>query len=297
MNAHTRILFSELIDLWRQPAELGSAELAYIDSFFLKPSAAQLQRELDLGSNPDIDWIEQLLFSPGEQLQIELEPLIEKNAWTDKDRINLRDALAAEKIRARFFFPAGRGSICVLMSPQTAAAVVARLHLDRQLHPRVLSTLEASVHRELRPRAKRYFRNSRFVWTESRAEFLCRFFETLRSDDFFAHLAFVVGFLDELPPGEDIQEELFKKKRSLFSHTQLAGRAAERRRTGTMETIIGSGIRIPFTDPGECIRLMKIIDRITADVFGRVEDFDRLVFCEETALAAGDVDSVFRLLR
>jgi len=297
MKTHTRILLEALVLHWQSPEDITSEAMTTIDSLLLRPTAALVQRVFDEGHNPDAAGIEQLLFSPDERLQIEMEPHIEKYVWTENDRQELYDALVRQEVRASFCFPDGRGSFSVVMSPYSARAVVDRLRLVRQIDPRVRACLEACVHPALLGRAKVFFRNSRLVWSDARAEFFCLFFEKADFDELLYPLSFIQEFLSELSSGENILEALLRKKRKLFSYMQIARRGAERRRTGTMETIMGAGIRIPYADPHEISRQMNSIDRITRELYGVEEDIDRVIVHEEAALARGDADTVFCLLR
>ncbi len=297
MKPHARTLLNSLLFHWQASGKIDASTQALIDSFFSHPTAAELQQMLDAGENPDLAAVEQLLFSPDASLQQKLEPHIEKNVWTQQDLRELADALAHEAVRAKFGFTDGRGIISATLSPATAAAAVDRLHLLRQIDPCVRRCMETHIHPDLLMRAKVFFRNSRFVWTESRVEFLSLFFEKAPFDDLFEPLAFVLEVLCEVSPEDTLLEALFKKKRRLFSYLQLARRAEARRKSGTMETIIGAGIRIPHVDPQQTLRQMNCIDRITQDLYGRIDDTDTMVLLEEAALGSADADALFCILR
>jgi hypothetical protein len=297
MKPHTRTLLNALLLYWQSPANVDATTQSVIDSFFSRPSAGDLQLLLDAADDPDLASVEQLLFFPDARLQQHLEHYIENTLWEQRDLDDLADALARTAARAWFCLAGGRGFVRASLSPPTAAAVVDRLHLLRRIDPRVRRCMETHIHPGLLLRAKVFFRNSRFLWTESRVEFLCLFFEKALFDDLFEPLAFVLDFLCEAAPEDTLLEALFKKKRRLFSYLQLARRADARRKSATMETIIGAGIRIPHVDQHQTLRQMNYIDRITRDLYGKVDDTDALVLLEEAALNSADADALFRLLQ
>lgn len=77
---------------------------------------------------------------------------------------------------------------------------------------------------------------------------------------------------------------------------QVAARAEKALDQGSMELLSMSRIRISQVDRAGTAQKMKIIDRITFDLYQTIEIFDEIITCAQYDTPGGDIDCVVKIL-
>jgi hypothetical protein len=141
------------------------------------------------------------------------------------------------------------------------SAFVYRLHIGRNLSPRLIAVIDSKTMPKTQPLLKVRLRNSALTQTTSEIDFLCRFFEKRKetSAGFFSAFDFLVSFLGECRNETDYRPALIRMRQR---YEQLVDRAVqfESRLAGSnMETLMLQGDRPPVISAAEA---REKIDRI-----------------------------------
>lgn len=243
----------------------------YIDSTLMNPAAREFEKKIQDSSNCENDTLLELIFFPDEAMQCELENIIEQSDFNPNDEAAIIRFLSDLQLRPRFDFPDQRGHAVVPMTASAAASFVSRLNITRKPAPRLLKAVEKYSPQESHNRLRVCLRNSRFIWSDNKIEFLAAFFQKLTVPDHLPYLDFMLEFFCELPDDNNILQQLCKKKRNLFLNLQSASKAEDRLQKNNMETLMLARIKVPYIDKKSTLEKMTIIDRITLDLFGVLE--------------------------
>jgi hypothetical protein len=256
---------------------LTDETLRFIDSTFSPPSAAALAVILQEDSAPESDSLLELLFSPDEPLQIELE-----------ERLGLppgEEAPSAEEVVGRlvaapqavaFRFPDGRGVLEFVMTAPLARRLVSGLGIDRVLPHAVAEVIAANVPGPAGQRLRVMLRNARFGFTPSKSELLCALIPKLdvQEEDDWVCLAFALELLAEIEEPAEIYPALVARKKWLAKALHHGRRLRAHLAQSNVETLLSRGQRLAWVDEALARRQMGHIDRICGAVFGRIPSVD-----------------------
>ncbi len=272
----------------------------YIDSTFLNPSAKELEKILSDESNCEKDSLVELIFFPDESIQIFFEDFLESEDFQKEDEVTVIKYLILQNIKAILYFPDNRGALKLAVPRSVVDPFISRLNISRKLDKRLTETVDTVLGKKFKDRTKVKLRNSRFVHTENRICFLCRFFKKMdtQASDFFECLDFILEFLDELQDDADIFCALMSKKRFYFQSLQKVAKFEEQLKKSNMETLILQGVRSPYISKDEARNNMRIIDRTSLAVFGKTDYFEHA--CDTIDLGEfhqdKDMEKVVRIL-
>jgi len=255
----------------------------YIDSTFSNPTIDELQAILDDDTNCEGDTLMELLFFPDESIQIRLEEMLEQCRPQKEDENKITTYLCQNPLLVTFHFEDDRGALNLPIPEDIIRQFLVRLGISRHIEPGLLESIHNYGDLQNANRFKVKIRNSRFSPSESKTEFLCRFFEKIgaRSNDIFECLEFVLGFLDEITKDGDIYQALMTKKKFYFISLQKAKKMDARLEKHNIETLLMQGERVALIDQVDARKKMQIIDRICRAVFGKTEYFETPVSDEK----------------
>ncbi len=275
MPNHEAVEPERLIDaigrIFAKGLTLSAEARHYIDSTFLHPSPDELAKMLSGEADSETETLLELIFFPGEDIQIELEPLLEAARFERGDEGRVVSALVARTLETEVLIPGRRSALPLGIPAAIAARFVARLNIARHLDSRLREALERHVAPEQQARFKVRFRNARAALDEDRIAFLGRFFERLgaESDTALPGLDFLLALFGEGPSGGDIYRDLMEKKRFYLHNLKKALDAHRQLEKSNMETLMLQGTRFAYIDPADARDKIRRIDRIAWAVFGR----------------------------
>jgi hypothetical protein len=296
MNEKCLEFLSMLEKIFQRDLKLSRNVQDYIDAALLNPTPSELERQIRKGFDCENEALLELIFFPDESMQCELESFLEVASFNKEDEANIIRRVSDQKFMPMFHFPDNRGKASVPMTAPASRSFINRLYVYRKLDSRLLQAIDIYLPKKTQTRIKVKLRNSRVVWTENRVEFFCSFFQKFTREDPYPVICFMLEFFCEHSDNKNILESLCAKKKSLFLNLQTASKAESLMKKSNMESVILSGIKIPYVDKKEIMEKMIIIDRVTLDVFGVIENFEPIACCSEVVDSVDDVDRIVKLL-
>jgi hypothetical protein len=244
----------------------------YIDTTFAFPTRQELASILNDADNCERDTLLELIFFPGQNIQVLLEDLIEQSHFQPNDQEKILDLLMGEKAEVSLYHPQGEPPICFALPEEAARQFIARLNIHKQFDWRVLEAIRKNLPLDWQVPARVMIRNARFDCRGGRAVFLETFMRTIppMTDDFFGHLEFVLDFLAAGPVDDPLKEALARRKQQHQKNILKAEHFERQRRNRNVETMIMQGIRIPHVDPKDDMQKIAMIDTIAIALYGKI---------------------------
>ncbi len=257
--------------------DLTNETLRFIDSTFSQPSAAELAAILQADTAPERDSLLELLFSPDEPLQIELEGRLSRPQGEQPPAAeDVVAGLVATPLAVAFRFPDGRGVLEVDMTTPLARRLVTGLGIDRVLPKGIAEAIAANVPGPGGQRLRVMLRNARFGFAPAKNEFLFALIPHLdvQDEDGWKAFAFALELLSEMEASADIYPALAARKKWLAKALHHGQRLREHLAQSNFETLLSRGQRLIWVDEALARRQMGYIDRICSAVFGRILPVD-----------------------
>lgn len=268
------ILADKIHEVFQKGLIVNADVLHYIDSTFLNPSLAKLEKIFTDDSNCEKDSLLYLIFSPDESMQIQLENILESKDFNKEDENKIIDLFISRNPETTIQFQDNRGSLKFVIPSSIAERFISQLNISRKLDNRFIVAINKFVCDKFQLPVKVKLRNTGFAHTENKINFICSFFERIKteSNDFTECLDFILNFLDELRDDRDIFRSLSVKKKFHFQNLQKADRFYEQMNKRNMETLILQGVKIPHINKEDEIKKIAIIDKISYTVFGKIDN-------------------------
>ncbi|MBW2482055.1 MAG: hypothetical protein JRF38_18855 [Deltaproteobacteria bacterium] len=278
--------------------DLSDDVVHYIDSTFANPTIDELQAILGEDSDCEGDTLMDLLFFPDESCQIRLEETLERCRPQKEDEDKLVTYLCREPLHATFRFKDGRGPLRLQMPADMIRPFVTRLRICKHLDAGLIESIRSYGDEQNIHRFKVKIRNSRFSASDSKTEFLGRFFEKIGagSNDILECLDFILGFLDEIKADDDLYPALMAKKKFYFISLQKAQKMEARIEKHNIETLLLQGERLVLIDQADARKKMQLIDRISRAVFGQTRYFEQPVG-DETQIEVGSPEDIKSIVK
>ncbi len=269
------ILLAEKIrGIFDTGSTLGSDVADYIDSTFSNPTIEEIQAVIADESNCEKDTLIELLFFPGESVQVRLESLLGDetlgySGFQKNDEEKVLNHLYAKTPKTVIRFPDGRGEFKMEIPHEAAESFLSRLNITNKPDERVAAAITEHVPEKFRALYNVRLRNSRFAHAENKINFLVVFFGKIgsKSSDPVACLDFILRFLEEIEAGADISEALKDRKRTIMKNLEKTSIDDRKNENSNIETMILQGIRTPYFNKQEAMKQVVIIDEIVAAVF------------------------------
>jgi hypothetical protein len=273
------LIADEIKKILSKGIDLSDGVVHYIDSTFSNPTAKELESILADDANCEKDSLMELLFFPGESMQVQLEKTLERYKPQDEDEYKILTYLCGDPLQVNFRFEDDRGALKLQIPEDVIRQFLLRLKISKHLEANLIESICNYGDEQNINRFKVKIRNSRFSPSDSKTGFLCRLFEKIgsRSHDIFECLDFVLEFLDQIKKDTDIFPALIAKKKFYFLSLQKAQKMDDRLGKYNIETLMAQGERIALIDQIDARRKMRIIDRISRAVFGKTEFFEQPV--------------------
>jgi len=243
----------------------------FIDSTFAHPSGHELETILKDPDNCEKDALLELIFFPGQDLQIDLEDLIEKGHFQQDEEVVVLGLLMKQNPQASLYYPEGGPPFQVAIPGHAARQFISRLNIHKQISRRVLEAIRKNLPPDLQAPVKVMIRNARFACRDSKAAFLEAFMGGMpfMRDDFLQHLEFVLHFLETSPDGIPLEESLAHQKQHHQKNIMRAEQFERQRKNRNVETMIMQGIRILHFDPRDDMQKIAMIDTVSIAMYGK----------------------------
>jgi len=292
------VLAAEIKKILSKGIDLSDDVVHYIDSTFSNPTIEELQAILADDANCEKDSLMELLFFPGESMQVQLEATLERCKPQIEDGKKVLTYLCRDPLQVTFRLEDDRGALKLPISEDTARQFITRLNISKHLDANLIEGIINYGDDKNCDRFKVKIRNSRFSPTEEKTGFLCQFFDKIgsRSNDIFECLEFVLEFFDEIKKDTDIFPALMAKKKFYFISLQKAKKMDARLEKFNIETLMAQGERVALIDTADARKKMRIIDRISRAVFGKTEYFEQPVR-NETQIEVGSPEDIRSMVK
>ena len=263
-------IVKDILGILERGMDLSAETVRFIDSTFDHPSTVELSALLADDAVPERDSLLELLFSPDEALQIELEDRLALQPPEAHLTEEVAACLAAVPRAVRFRFPDGRDALEVVMTAPLARRFVQALGIDRDLPAYVAEAVAAHVSRGRTQPVRVMLRNARFEFTPACGDFICALIRKLDAaeDEGRACLAFALEILAEPGASSDVCAALVARRKWLSRAVDHSRRMREQLARSNVETLLSQGQRLTLVDEALACRQMGYIDRICITVFG-----------------------------
>jgi hypothetical protein len=289
-SANAADIAGKIREVLERGMDLSSETLRFIDGTFSHPSAAELQAVLADEASVERDSLLELLFSPDEALQVELENLLALAPRASAEPQEVAACLTLAPLAVIFRFPDGRGQLQVALTPPLARRLSSELRMERSLPAPAAEAIDAKLAGRARQRLRVMLRNARCDFTPPITEFLCALIPRLEVDDDEGRecLAFALELLAEGGAAEDIPAALAARKRWLVKALHHSHRQREHLSQANVETLLSRGQRLTWVDEAATRRQIVFIDRICLAVFGDIPAVDSGRPVQEAAIDGRD---------
>lgn len=287
-------------DILARGADLSPEVMRFIDSTFSDPSAAELAVILGSDADSERDSLLELLFSPDESIQLELEEfLVTKGSRGLKEEGRVVERICRPPLTAAFRLPENRGVVNVAVTPRLARRFVYQLKIDRLIPESVAADIESRLTGRDRLRLRVLLRGARFDFSPSNTDFLCRLIGQLgfADDGGWESFAFALEMLAGADSAADIGRLLEERKKLLVKALHHSRQLREQLAAANIETLLSRGQRLTWIDETATLRQLVCIDRIGLAAFGRIVHPDACG-SEETVVFSGlpDIGDFLRRL-
>jgi len=281
-----KALIEKIREILGEGLQISKGVLHYIDSTFLNPSVKALEEILRDDASCETQPLFELIFFPDESFQTRLEDFLESEDFKKEDEERILDYIALKPLETKLHFPDKRGVLRLAMPYTCAGQFISRLHVSKKLSAELADAINRYIESTSRNLIKVKLRNTRFFRTENRTAFMCSFFEKMKAENIDCRnviecLDFILDFFHEQKDDSDIFQSLAAKKKFYFKNLQMTKKFEKQLTKNNIETLILQGISVPYLDKEDVQKKMRIIDRVSLIVYGKI------VYLEP---AYGDVD-------
>lgn len=270
-----QILVNAITRLATSGFPLDAAAVHYIDTLFSCPGPADLRRILLEQDDADAETLYDLIFFPGVEMQVQLEPALEAHEFDEADVAAVIHGLQRQRLQALIRFPDSRGALTVPVPDETIGRLVRRLRLTVSLDGRIIGVLQ-SLSPPDRCWIRVMLRNCRIAFVEPFVRVLCRCVETMAaaSPHFRPAFALLVDFLETADPARDIYAGLLRKKHLLTHQIVQAEKDALLLEKASVEALMLAGRRFSAIDMGTARKQIALMDHLCLSVFGKTDLFE-----------------------
>jgi hypothetical protein len=270
---HCRKLAASIQNIFAAGFQADVATVHFINSTFDYPDYRKLQRLLNDADNCDRDGLIDLIVSPDATVCREMEALLSRVSFTDRDIQAVFSMLPEEmqtSVRVAGLTPAVPFSV----PPACRRRFLSQLQLTRQTDPDIRDALETRLPGNAdRMAALSKIRHSRPALTGSRKTVLLQFIRLsgrVNKEQWFLYLDVILALLGRQKAGEDLLTVLGAERENCLKQVENSRRLTEQLNRSNMETVLLQGGRIGLSaDIPKLSQHIKTIDEISLLLWGR----------------------------
>lgn len=258
MNKRCNLLISEIKAYFEEGIVLSDDVCHFIRSTFSDPLLSELEIIVNDTANAEVDSFIELIFSPDEALQIRIEDLLSKERFSEKDENDLVNYFAEKEPVAAVFISGYERPLTVRMPGSYADVLISHLRIVKKLSQRLCDAIERHIHKKDQNLIRVRLRNSGFMESKNKIDFLCIFFNQYSEEkvSYLKYLDFILQFFTEIQPDSKIGYSLCKKKQNYDEAIQQAMKYEEQLKKSNMETMMMQGKR------NQCINIIDLQEKI-----------------------------------
>jgi len=247
----------------------------YIASTFSDPDPAALREILHDETDNDRDSLTDLIFTPDETVQCQLEAQIETETFNYDDEERLCRRIAMERPESCLILPDDGVTIKLPLTPAIITAYVSRLKITQRLPLELRNVINQQSDKTTALQIKVKLRNSGIQFTSIQIDFLHDFFKALSPvEKFMYYLNFVIPFLESLPANKTVQKALQDQREQYLNNIDLATRFEIMLKKSNMETLMLQGIRTPHISKAETLAKIAAIDDICYSLWSKADKLE-----------------------
>jgi hypothetical protein len=276
-NLKNRLLADEIEKIFREGIYLSTDVMNFINSTFGNPSFNEIEKIIKDKGNPETELLLELIFFPDEAFQIRLEEHIEKHEFITKDEEILCSLLCNRKIVTKIYFPCMSDSLIIPATHTEIMQFIFRLKITRQLDKKIFEVIKNYIHdKSISLLIKVKLRNSRFITSENKTDFLCSFFEVIETEktNFSDILDFTLDFMGGIGNDTDIYQELMKKKMTAIQSLQKSISFERKIKKYNIETLMLQGVSPLSINKDDLFKQIDMVDKVSLLVFGKTENYE-----------------------
>jgi hypothetical protein len=265
-NLKNRFLADEIEKILQEGIDLSTDVMNFIDSTFGNPSFNEIEQIIKDKGSAETESLLELIFFPDEVFQIRLE-----------DLGTLCNLICDKNMITKIHFPGKSESIMIPVTHTEITHFLCRLKITRQINKKVSEVIIKNIYDEtISLRIKVRLRNSRFIYSESKTDFLCSFFETTESGKpiFSDMLGYTLHFLETIENDSDIYQELMKRKMTAIQSLHKAISFENKIKQNNIETLILQGITPLSISKDDLLKQIELVDKISLSVFGKTDNYE-----------------------
>ena len=261
--------------------------LHFIDSTFSNPTIKEFGDIFTDESNLERESLIELIFSPDESMQVQLEDSLIDKVFEESDEKQITDMLCSKSLSTHIIFPDGRGQLKVNIPDEAIVSFVSKLNILWKPAAQIVKTLDQISDQYI----KKYddpsqgqrlghikdllmvrMRNKRIDYSEMRTKILCLFLEKadIEGTSFFNCIDYLLDMTEGLTEDDAIYEALSQRKLQYREYIRKREEFETLLRKGNLETLSFKGISAPFINMDDMQKRIAIIDTITLAVYGKI---------------------------
>ena len=244
----------------------------YIDSTFAHPTREELENLLKDPENCERDSLLELIFFPGQDLQVLWEDLIEQSCFSPGEASVILEIVMQKQPVAALFHPEDGPPACFTAPDHAVEQFIARLNLHKQIDSSVTAAIHSCLPGSEQLPARVMIRNAGFACMGPRADFLEAFMRNMPhlSPVIRPYLEFILHLLEAAPVDTPLMAFMAQQKR-LYQKQIARARGFEWQRDNrNVETLILLGIRIPHFDSRDAMQKISMLDTVSLAIYGRI---------------------------
>jgi len=281
------VLAEEIEGIFHEGIGLSHDVLHFIDSTFSNPTIKEFGDIFTDESNLERESLIELIFSPDESMQVQLEDSLIDKVFEESDEKQITDMLWSKSLSTHIIFPDGRGQLEVNIPDEAIVSFVSKLNILWKPAAQIVKTLDQISDQYI----KKYddpsqgqrlghikdllmvrMRNKRIDYSEMRTKILCLFLEKadIEGTSFFNCIDYLLDMTEGLTEDDDIYEALSQRKLQYREYIRKREEFETLLRKGNLETLSFKGISAPFINMDDMQKRIVIIDTITLAVYGKI---------------------------
>lgn len=272
---------------FQQGIAVSDDVLHFIDSTFSHPTVPELNGICEDESNCERDSFINLIISPDEPFQIQIEKMLIDEVFEEQYIVNVTDLLCSRETEAQIVFPDGRGNLKVAIPNEAITSFVSQLNIDWKPDEKVMGTLDRlaeiylnesnGLNREkqfeyLKTAVTVRMRNKKADHSEKKTNVLCVFLERAdtRGPSFFHCFDFLLDMMEGFKDTEDIYEAISQRKQQYCQYITKRKTFDSMLQKNNPEMMALKGVNTSFINMDDMQKKMACIDRITLAVYGEI---------------------------
>jgi len=275
-DSNNHNLAEKIAEFLESGIPLSDEVMHAIDDSFSSLGANELFELLYDPSNCEADAIIELIFYPDLSFQEKIEPVLMTRSYALADVESIARSLILKNLRVPVILPHDRGLMTIDLTESIIRQMLTRLHIDRQIDPRLANALATRVKEPAEQlRLRVLLRNCTRAFSDTACDFLSAWIEKMYgTSPYFAEaFRFLLDFFDDAA-SEDIYPLLMKGKKALVQQIAQGEKCDAALQNHHVEALMLRGMPLLCVNITDIRKKIMLIDHICQSMFGKTEMLD-----------------------